>query len=71
MAPDAKRSFVWKFFTKEGSTGCCKLCKRTLKYFGSTENMKEHLKRLYPTQIQNITQPPRDVEIESTREAGI
>lgn len=50
----AKRSIVWEYFEKkdDGSVICSK-CKKSLKFFGNTTNLKEHLKRLHPSLLLN------------------
>lgn len=49
--PSAKQATVWKHF-KWTSEKCvtCIICKKELKYFGNTTNMKEHLRHKHPLQ---------------------
>lgn len=51
MRPGAKKSIVWNYFQKENTNKCaiCKICKKEMKYFGNTTNLKQHLLRLHPT----------------------
>lgn len=55
MAPT--KSVVWDYFKKsENNTVVeCTLCKKKLKFFKNTTNLREHLKRIHPVQIQSET----------------
>ncbi|KAJ3662475.1 hypothetical protein Zmor_006823 [Zophobas morio] len=48
MSP--KVSFLWNFFDpKPDFKACCKLCKQVLTYKSTTNNLKKHMMRRYPT----------------------
>ncbi|CAG9829823.1 unnamed protein product [Diabrotica balteata] len=63
MRPGAKKSVVWEYFIKnENQTGTCKLCKKIIKCFGGTTNLRQHLLRIHPTQMLE-NEPPANTEI--------
>lgn len=45
------KSVIWALFTKTSNNEakCC-ICKKTLKYYGSTTNLKKHMIRIHPIQ---------------------
>ncbi|KAE9542433.1 hypothetical protein AGLY_003294 [Aphis glycines] len=54
MRPGSKqRSTVWEHFKKnvDKTTVSCQICKKDLKFYGNTTNLKEHLKRKHPTAL--------------------
>ena len=58
MKPGSKRSEVWEHFTRNENIVVCNICKKELKFYNNTSNMKEHLKRIYPA---SICPPPSSV----------
>lgn len=73
-SPRSKRSFVWEYFNKDSSSTVeCRLCKKKLKYFGSTGSMLQHLKRLHPIQLEQDkppSSPPRGVDKPQTEQSS-
>lgn len=57
MRPGAKKSAVWNHFKKneDGKSATCTFCKKSIKCFGGTTNLKQHLVRIHPTQILDET----------------
>lgn len=40
MRPRAKKSFVWKYFSKaDNQVAVCLFCEKNFKYFGGTTNL--------------------------------
>lgn len=60
MRPGARQSIVWNFFKKspDNQFAICNLCKKHLKFFKNTTNLREHLHRKHP--IQFLNKPPTD-----------
>ncbi|CAH1107048.1 unnamed protein product [Psylliodes chrysocephalus] len=47
-----KTSFIWNFFTEKPNTdslAVCNICKQTLSYKSSSNNLKKHITRKHPT----------------------
>lgn len=61
--PTFKKSIVWHFFdlSTNKKEAVCKLCKKTYLNHGNTSNLKDHLKRKHPIQL----------EIEENERAGV
>lgn len=58
MRPGCKKSIVWDHFDKLANGQVqCKMCKKTLKFFGNTTNLNQHLKRIHPTVISSTLEP--------------
>lgn len=56
-----KKSIVWDYLKKnENKTATCSICKKSLKIFGGTTNLKQHLMRLHPLQVQKDSAPPTE-----------
>lgn len=56
MAP-AKKSHVWKFFTKiEASASLvkCKICQKTIKSCGNTSNLLSHVKNIHKAAVLDM-----------------
>lgn len=64
MRPGSKkRSIVWNYFKKiDQQQSKCNLCNKILKSCGGTTNLKEHLKRLHPTQKLTVELPSESSE---------
>lgn len=63
MRPLEKRSIVWNYFKKiDQQQSKCNLCNKILKSCGGTTNLKEHLKRLHPTQKLTVELPSESSE---------
>ncbi|CAH1114870.1 unnamed protein product [Psylliodes chrysocephalus] len=57
------KSIVWKYFKKvDGKTVTCQICKKDLKYFGGTSNIKQHLIRIHPIQFAAENDTPTEEE---------
>ncbi|XP_072382579.1 E3 SUMO-protein ligase ZBED1-like isoform X3 [Diabrotica undecimpunctata] len=56
-----KNSLVWDFFKKNNKTKAeCSICKKILKYYGSTTNLKKHLTKIHPFQLKEAVEGPDD-----------
>nr|XP_023028246.1 zinc finger BED domain-containing protein 1-like [Leptinotarsa decemlineata] len=60
MRPGPKKtSSVWEHFNKISDRSVkCNICNKTLKFFGNTTNLNQHLKRIHPTLTLSSTNKP-------------
>lgn len=58
------KSFIWELFTKTSDNeATCSICKKKLKYYGSTTNLKKHMMRIHPIQYNKaISNEPEMTE---------
>lgn len=63
-------STVWNTFSRpHNNFVCCRKCKKNLKYFGNTTNLRYHIKRWHPEATEYVPAfPEENNEISSTIE---
>lgn len=62
MRPGSKkRSIIWNYYNKlDTKQAVCNICKKNIKYYGGTTNLKQHLLRIHPTVSLELSVPESD-----------